>query len=144
MTTSKNTSTSRKPRTAARAASRPATSRRSVEPDMEPETDDVEVSAAEAQEIEADGYVTATLCGEEVQVVPPSMWRLSWQEMLTQGLVREFAEKVLHPDDYDFLIEVDPTVQEFQDFVVDASTKSGEPLGKSGGRSRFGKPTRRR
>ncbi|MFH8531486.1 hypothetical protein ACH4GE_24085 [Streptomyces tendae] len=141
-TTSKNAS-SRKPRTAARAASRPATSRR-VEPDVEPEVDDVEVSAAEAQEIEADGYVTAELCGEDVQVVPPSMWRASWQRALNQGNIDYFAEKVLHPDDYDFFVDSDPTIEEWLAFVEDASAKSGESLGKSRGRSRSGRPTRRR
>lgn len=144
MTTSKNPSTSRKPRTAARAASRPATSRRAAEPDVEPETDDVEVSAAEAQEIEADGYVTATLCGEDVQVVPPSMWRTSWQRALNAGQIDLFAEKVLHPDDYEYYLEVDPMLEEWLDFVADASAKSGESLGKSRGRSRSGRPTRRR
>ncbi|WP_282083970.1 hypothetical protein [Streptomyces tendae] len=142
-TTSKNTS-SRKPRTAARAVSRPATSRRPVESDVEPETDDVEVSAAEAQEIEADGYVTAELCGQEVLVVPPSMWRTSWQRALNQGQIDLFAEKVLHPDDYEYYLEADPMLEEWLDFVADASAKSGEPLGKSGGRSRSGRPTRRR
>lgn len=141
-TTSKNTS-SRKPRTAARAASRPAT-RRAAEPDVEPETDDVEVSAAEAQEIEADGYVTAELCGEDVQVVPPSMWRASWQRALNAGQIDVFAKKILHPDDYEYYVDVDPTMTEWIAFVEDASARSGEPLGKSGGRSRSGRPTRRR
>jgi hypothetical protein len=141
-TTSKNTGTSRKPRTAARAASRPATRR--AEPDVEAETDDVEVSAAEAQEIEADGYVTAELCGQEVLVVPPSMWRTSWQRALNAGQIDVFAEKVLHPDDYEYYLEADPMLEEWLDFVADASAKSGEPMGKSGGRSRSGRPTRRR
>lgn len=111
---------------------------------MEPD-DAVEVTAAGAQEIEAEGhYVTADLCGEEVRIVPPSAWRISWQRMLTQGLIDGFAEKVLHPDDFDFFIELDPTAQEFQDFVTDAGEQSGEPLGKSGARSRSGRPTRRR
>ncbi|CAL9365042.1 hypothetical protein [Streptomyces sp. enrichment culture] len=143
MTTSKSTS-SRKPRTAARAASRPATSRRAVEPDVEPDTEDVEVSAAEAQEIEADGYVTAELCGEDVQVVPPSMWRASWQRALNQGQIDVFAQKILHPDDYEFYLDIDPTMEEWTAFIEDASAKSGEPLGKSGGRSRSGRLTRRR
>ncbi|WP_432053752.1 hypothetical protein [Streptomyces sp. bgisy022] len=147
-TTRKTTSsTSRKPRTAARAASRPATTRR-PEPDVDvdvEDTDDVEVTAADAQEIEAEGhYVTAELCGEEVRIVPPAAWRVSWQRMLTQGLIFEFAEKVLHPDDYDFFEELDPTSEEFQAFVVDASERSGEPLGKSRARSRSGGSTRRR
>lgn len=137
--------TSRKPRTAARAASRPATSRRAVEPDVdELDAEEPEVSAAEAQEIEADGYVTATLCGEDVQVIPPSMWRVSWQSLLSGGQFYAFAQKVLHPEDYDYFVEVDPTNEEFEDFVADASTRSGEPMGKSRGRSRSGRPTRRR
>ncbi|MFD5910214.1 hypothetical protein ACFWHL_16005 [Streptomyces massasporeus] len=131
------TSTSRKPRTAARAASRPATTRRD-----EPDT---EVSAAEAQEIEAEGhYVTADLCGEEVRVIPAAGWRVSWQELLMSGQISAFAGKVLHPEDYDFFVEVDPTVQEFQEFVADASERAGEPLGKSSARSRSGGGTRRR
>ncbi|MFJ3984446.1 hypothetical protein [Streptomyces fungicidicus] len=144
MASTRNTtsSTSRKPRTAARAASRPATTRHAAEPDVEP---DVEVSAADAQEIEAEGhYVTAELCGEEVRIVPPAAWRLSWQRMLTQGLIDAFAEKVLHPDDFDFFIEIDPTAQEFQEFVADAGEQAGEPLGKSAARSRSGGRTRRR
>lgn len=142
-TTPRKTATSRKPRTAARAASRPATTRRPVEPDVEP--DDVQVAEAEAQEIEAEGhYVTAELCGDEVQVIPPSAWRLSWQNLLAQGQLYAFAEKVLHPDDYDFFVEVDPTNAEFEAFVADAGEQAGEPLGKSRPRSRSGKPTRRR
>lgn len=139
---SKNTPSSRKPRTAARSASRPATTRRAAEPDVDVE--EAEVSAADAQEIEAEGYVTAELCGQEVQIIPPAGWRISWQELLMSGQISGFAQKVLHPDDFDFFIEVDPTVQEFQEFVADASERSGESLGKSRGRSRSGGGTRRR
>ncbi|WP_055693367.1 hypothetical protein [Streptomyces prasinopilosus] len=143
MANTRTTSTSRKPRTAARAASRPTTRRE--EPDVEPDTEDPEVSAADAQEIEAEGhYVTAELCGEEVRVVPPAAWRVSWQRMLTQGLIYEFAEKILHPDDYEFFEELDPTATEFQEFVTEAGERAGETLGKSAARSRSGRPTRRR
>jgi len=139
--TRSTTSTSRKPRSASRAATRPT---RREEPDVEPETDDVEVSAADAQEIEADGYVTAELCGEEVQVIPPSMWRASWQRALNQGQIDFFAQKILHPDDYEFYLEVDPTMEDWLTFVEDASSKAGESLGKSRARSRSGGRTRRR
>ncbi|MPY47164.1 hypothetical protein [Streptomyces acidicola] len=138
--TRSTTNSSRKPRTA--AATRPAAARRAPEPEPEERED---VTEAEAQEIEAEGhYVTAELCGEEVRIVPPSGWRLSWQRMLTQGLLDAFAEKVLHPDDFDFFIEIDPTAQEFQDFVQEAGERAGESLGKSGAPSRSGRPTRRR
>lgn len=140
MATTSNSTSSRKPRSGARAAARPATSRRTTEPDVEPE-----VTAADAQEIEAEGhYVTAELCGEEVRIVPPAGWRVSWQRMLTQGLIYEFAEKVLHPEDYEFFEELDPTAAEFQEFVTDAGERAGESLGKSGRPSRSGGRTRRR
>lgn len=140
-TRSTTSSTSRKPRSASRAATRPT---RREEPDVEPEVEDVETSAAEAQEIEADGYVTAELCGEEVQVIPPSMWRASWQRALNQGQIDFFAQKILHPDDYEYYLEVDPMMEEWLSFVEDASNKAGESLGKSRARSRSGRPTRRR
>lgn len=143
-TTTSTGNTSRKPRTAARAASRPATRRAVAEPEPDVEPIDDEVSAAEAQEIEADGYVTALLCGEEVQVLPPSMWRVSYQQLLNMGRVYEFAAKVLHPDDYEFFVDLDPTTEEFQDFVQEAGDRSGEPVGKSRARSRSGGRMRRR
>lgn len=140
MANTRSTSTSRKPRTAARAASRPATSRRVPEPEV-----DEQPTAADAQEIEAEGhYVTAELCGEELRIMPPSGWRLSLQRMLNQGQIDAFAERVLHPDDVDLFFELDPTAAEFQQFIADAGDQSGEPLGKSGGPSRSGRPTRRR
>lgn len=136
---SSGTSSSRKPRTAARAASRPATSRRAVEPD-EPE-----VTPAEAQEIEAEGhYVTAELCGEEVQIIPPSAWRSSWQRMLNLGDLDGFAEKIFHPDDYDLYLELDPTIVEFIEFTQEASARIGESPGNSRGPATSSRRTRRR
>lgn len=133
-------STSRKPRTAARAASRPAT-RRPVEPDV----DEVEVSPAEAQEVEVDSpYVTATLDGEELQVIPPGSWRQSWQRLLNQGQVDAFAEQVIHPDDLDLFFEIDPTNAELGVFIEEASRQAGESLGKSRGPARSSRRTRRR
>jgi hypothetical protein len=99
----------------------------------------------EAQEIEADGqYITAELCGEEVQIVPPTAWRTSWQRLLNQGNLDAFAEKVLHPDDFELYEELDPTIAEFLQFTTDAAQRSGESLGKSSGPSRSSRSTRRR
>lgn len=138
----KSTASSRKPRTAARSASRPPVSRRGVEPE---EVDELDVTEAEAQEIEADGhYVTTDLCGEEVQVIPPSAWRSSWQRMLNQGNLDGFAEKVLHPDDYELYLELDPTIVEFMEFSQGAASLAGESLGKSSGPAPSSRRTRRR
>lgn len=128
-TAPRKTATSRKPRTAARAASRPATSRRASEPDV----DEVEVSAAEAQEIEADGYVTASLCDEDLRIMPPSAWRASWASLLGSGQVAAFVERTVHPDDLDLFWEIDPTNQEFGEFIDDATQRAGETPGNSRG-----------
>ena len=141
MANTRTTTSSRKPRTAARAASRPA-NRQAVEP----ETDEQEVGAAEAQETEAEEghYITAELAGEEVQVIPASAWRSSWQRMLNRGNIDGFAQKVLHPDDYDFYMELDPTIVEFMEFTQDVSSRVGESLGKSRGPAPSSRSTRRR
>lgn len=135
----KTTTSSRKPRTAARAASRPAT-RRTAETDV----DEVEVSAAEAQEIEADGYVTASLCGEDLRIMPPSAWRASWASLLGTGQVAAFVEMTVHPDDLDLFWEIDPTNQEFGEFVDDATQRAGESPGNSRGPATSPRRMRRR
>lgn len=136
-----STSTSRKSRTAARAASRPATTR-AVEPDDD--FDEPGVSAAEAQEIEAvNKHVTGLLCGEEVRIVPPGAWRQSWQRLLNQGQIDAFAQIVLHPDDYELYVELDPTNDEFGELINDAAERAGESLGKSSGPAPSSRRTRR-
>lgn len=134
----KTSASSRKPRSAARAVSRPPVSR-------ETEPDEVEVTAAEAQEIEAEGhYITVELGGEEVQIIPPSAWRSSWQRMLNRGDLDGFAQKVMHPDDYEFYLELDPTIVEFMEFSQDAAARLGESLGNSSGPAPSSRRTRRR
>jgi len=137
----KTAASSRKPRSAARAASRPAATRTVRAQD---DFDAPDVTDAEAQEIEAEGhYVTTELCGQEVQVIPPSAWRASWQRMLQQGDLDGFAEKVLHPDDYDLYVELDPTIVEFMEFSQEAASLAGESLGKSRGPAPSSRRTRR-
>jgi hypothetical protein len=136
------TSTSRKPRTAARAASRPST--RPAVPD-EQETDEPDVSAAEAQEIEADGdYVTVALDGEPIRVLSATFWRTSWVQQVNMGDFVGFAANVVHPDDLELFQEIDPTIPEFQQFTADAQELSGESLGKSRGPVTSSRRTRRR
>jgi len=142
--TTTTTAGSRKPRTAARAASRPPTTR-TAEVEPEEEYTEEPVSEAEAQELEATGnYVPALLCGEEVRIIPPGAWRQSWNRLLNAGQVDAFAEIALHPDDYDRYIEIDPTMEEFGEFVGDAAERAGESLGKSRGPAPSSRRTRRR
>lgn len=124
-----------------------------IEPveDLEDEYDDDTYDSdepadpAQAQEIEARGhYVTASLCGESVRVVPPGAWRQSWQRHLHAGRVDAFADKVIHPADLQAYYDIDPTNDEFGQFVADAAELAGEPMGKSHGPSRSTRRTRRR
>ena len=134
-TTTRKTS-SRKPG-ATRAASRPTSRREDVE--------ETEATPAEAQEAEAEGqYITVELCGEDVQIVPPTAWRTSWQRLLNNGQIDAFAEKVFHPDDFDLYLELDPTIVEFMEFTEDAAQASGESLGNSRGPAQSSRRTRRR
>ncbi|MFD8577400.1 hypothetical protein ACFV1H_18955 [Streptomyces virginiae] len=113
--------------------------------DLPDEDYEPEVSPAEAQEAEAAGhYVTADLCGKAIRVIPPGAWRQSWQRQLSQGATDVFAEKVIHPDDLDLYFDIDPTNDEFGEFVGEAARLSGESLGKSRGPAASPRRTRRR
>lgn len=131
-----------------RTATRPTRPPREVAPvEVEPQDDfeDEDVDAADAQEIEAEGhYVTAMLDGEEIRVVPPGAWKQSWQTALSNGNFTFFAEKVVHPEDLDLYFEIDPTNDEFEEFVTEAAKRGGESLGKSRGPGRSSRRTRRR
>ncbi|MFF4791821.1 hypothetical protein ACFY2M_19130 [Streptomyces sp. NPDC001276] len=133
---------------------RPQPTPRDLDPaqqrDETPEVDDYYDSdepadEATAQEIEAGGhYVTASLAGEPIRVIPPGAWRQSWQRQLARGMFDAFAEQVVHPDDLDTYFDIDPTNDEFEQFVADAAERAGESLGKSRGPARSSRRTRRR
>lgn len=129
------------------AARREALRHHQPDPERDDDTYDSDTPAepAEAQEIEALGhYVTASLAGEPVRVIPPGAWRQSWMRHLNAGRFDVFAEEVIHPDDLDLYDEIDPTNDEFGQFVADAAELAGESMGKSGGPSRSSRRTRRR
>ncbi|MGW0312010.1 hypothetical protein [Streptomyces flavidovirens] len=103
------------------------------------------VGAAEAQEIEATGhYVSAQMCGSEVEIVPSGAWRQSSMRKLKAGDMDGFMEDVLSPDSYDLYLELDPTNEEINAFMEEASEAAGESLGKSGGPRASSRTTRRR
>lgn len=140
--------TSRKTTPARTRTARPARTPRelaSLDVDQLVDFEEDEVDAADAQEIEADGhYVTAMLVGEEIRVVPPGAWRQSWQTMLAAAQFNGFAKHVVHPDDLELYFEIDPTNDEFEEFVTEAAKRGGESLGKSRGPAPSSRRTRRR
>lgn len=139
-------------RTPSRKRPTAAAQRRAVEPAAaEPDLDDYEdeadetPTAADAQELEAtQHYVTVSLCGEPVRSVPAPAWRASTQRKLRSGDLDGFMADVLHDGDYELYEELDPTTEEFTQFVVDAHEVSGESSGKSRGPNRSSRRTRRR
>lgn len=134
---SRTTTTRTKPRTV-----RPAP----VEPDDVEDFDaDDGATEAEAQELEATGhYVTVALGEEPMRVAPAGTWPVSAQRALRNGDLDGFMKVVLHEDDYDLYEDVDPTMDEFNQFVEDAGRLAGEPQGKSRGPNRSSRRTQRR
>ncbi|MGW1154444.1 hypothetical protein ACWD45_24570 [Streptomyces rubiginosohelvolus] len=124
-------------------AARPARSPRELAPEVHEQDDDV--TAAEAQELEATGrHITVDLCGEPVRAVPNGAWPVSAQRKLREGNLDGFMAAVLHEDDYELYEELDPTLDEFNQFVEDVGELSGEPQGKSRRPSGSSRRTRRR
>lgn len=141
--------TTRTTRTRATAAApvRKPRAPRVAEPEPELELDGAEVTDVDAQEQDAEPqhYVTASLSGEPIRVIPPTAWRLSWNRMLREENIDGVMEKVIHPDDLDFVLdELDPTAGELTQFLQDAGALSGEPMGKSRGPRGSSRSTRRR
>ncbi|MFE2973388.1 hypothetical protein [Streptomyces sp. NPDC059258] len=123
-------------------AARPARTPRELAPEVR---EDDDVTAAEAQELEATGrHITVDLCGEPVRAVPNGAWPVSAQRKLREGNLDGFMAAVLHEDDYELYEELDPTLDEFNQFVEDVSDLSGEPQGKSRGPNGSSRRTRRR
>lgn len=107
--------------------------------------------AAEAQEIEAtsDGYVPVPMTGydgatKDVHVLIAGKWRSSSIRALNQGNVDGFMRGILHEDDYDTYLDLDPDQNSIMQFAQDAAERSGEALGKSSGPTRSSQSTRKR
>lgn len=107
---------------------------------------DVDLPADEKQAIEAAGeYVDVPVGDITVRIKPQSDWRMSDMRMLNvEGNFDGWAESVIHPDDLEPYTELDITMAEFQRFAADAANLSGDGLGKSRGRSKSSRSTRRR
>lgn len=110
-----------------------------------------EPTAAEAQETEAaaEPWVTVPLAGydgvaKDVRSLPPTRWRASAIRALNHGDFDAFMDLVLHEDDYDTYLELDPDAEAIGHFAEAAGRAVGEALGKSGGRRRSSKSTRKR
>ena len=112
------------------------------------------LDAAKAQELEAeadpnDGYLTVPLAGydgvtKDVRALPATRWRASALRALNQGDMDAFMGLVLHEDDYEIYLDLDPDTEAIGHFAQHVGEQSGEALGKSSGPSRSSKSTRKR
>lgn len=113
--------------------------------------DAAKADEAAAQELEGNGveYLPVSLTGydgvtKDVRALPATRWRASALRAINQGDFDGFMERVLHEDDYDVYVELDPDGETVQRFAEDVSAATREALGKSGGPSRSSKNTQRR
>lgn len=125
-------------------AARPTRAPRELAPSVREDIDDG-LDAADAQEAEATGrHITVALCGEPMRVVPAGAWPVSAQRRLREGDFDGYMAAVLHKDDYELYEELDPTLDEINQFIEDAGNLSGESQGKSRGPATSSRRTRRR
>src|SRR5664279_2147751 len=78
-----------------------------------------------------DGTVIVPLGNTEIGVPRPGLWRASANNALRLGDFDTWAQKTLAPTDYDLWAEIDPTVDEINDFFVQWGDLSGVSLGES-------------
>ncbi|MFB8071129.1 hypothetical protein [Streptomyces californicus] len=99
----------------------------------------------DAQENEATGtYGTASVCGVELRVKPANHWRPSYIRALREGDYDAWAAGVLHADDVQTFIDLDPTFDEINAFTTAAMETTGDTAGKSSGRAARSRSTRKR
>ncbi|MFB7919227.1 hypothetical protein [Streptomyces sp. NPDC056061] len=104
-----------------------------------------DITPPEAQENEAtEEYGTAVLCGSDLRVKPITQWRPSYLRALREADYDTWAAGVLHVDDVATFVELDATIDEINIFVGAAMESTGETPGKSGGRTRSSRSTRKR
>lgn len=108
----------------------------------------LDAAAAQVAEAEAPEYVTVPLTGHDgtsknVRVLPTSKWRASAMRTLNAGDMDGFMTIVLHEDDYDTYVDVDPDAGGIGEFAHAVAAASKDSLGKSSGPSRSGRTTRR-
>ena len=104
-----------------------------------------EITPAEAQENEAtEEYGTAALNGVDLRVKPVTQWRPSYLRALRTADYDTWAAGVLHEDDVATFTDLDATLDEINEFVASAMESAGEAPGKSNGRARSSRSTRKR
>lgn len=97
-----------------------------VLPAVQPPDDEPEAESAAEKEARRE-LVQGELAGRPIYVPPTKQWRSSAMHALRNGDFQSWAEVVLDDDDYDVWIEVDPTLEQIEDFfeVVNPKLSAG-------------------
>jgi hypothetical protein len=109
-------------------------------------------NAAEDQEAAADDdgdYYPVPLAGhdgvtKDVRTLPATRWPASAFRALNRSDFDTFFDIILHEDDYDTFVDLDPDPKAIIHFAEKASEVGGDNLGNSNGRRGSSRPTRRR
>lgn len=115
------------------------------ESDGEYGVDDREVDNEPAVKHEATGeLVQGKLAGRTIYVPPVKQWRASALHALREGDFETWAETTFSDDDFDVWAEVDPTMQEIEDFFATINPGLGTNSGNSRASRRSARRTRKR
>lgn len=102
-------------------------------------------SDATPQEREAlAGYATGILDDRKIEVPPVNLWKSSGMRALNQGDFETWAERVLSDKDYDAWCEVDPNLDQINEFFESIGDQLGTDRGNSRASRRSSNRTRRR
>lgn len=100
---------------------------------------------ATAQEREATGeLIQGELAGKTVYVPPVKKWRASALSALREGDFNKWAENTLPDDDFDIWDEIDPTLEQIEDFFESIGPSLGTSPGNSRRSRSSSKSTRKR
>lgn len=98
-----------------------------------------------AAEREAKGeLVQGELAGKPIWVKPVRQWRASALHALREGDLMAWAEATLSDDDWDTWLDVDPTIDEIEEFFKTINAGLGTDPGNSRASRRSSRNTRRR
>lgn len=88
--------------------------------------------------------VTVELDGEKLEILPVNKWSSSAVHALRNGDTEAWAAKALTPESYEIWQEIDPTLDEIEQFFSDWSDISGNEANLSRQQRRRSRSTRTR
>lgn len=111
--------------------------------DDDPGTDTLDSKSAAEREVTGE-LVQGELAGQPIYVPPVKKWKSSALHALRNGDFETWAEKTLPDDDFDLWLEVDPDMEQIEEFFASINSKIGVNTGNSRASRRSSRTTRKR